>query len=379
MYKMLCKLPPEIWLSIFEYLQWPQHQLASMVSISPYTKEIVEAILYREPRIGFSLQRTRISHLVEQFHRTINKGDGRLADGVRTFSLSRLQRRPTRTAVPLDACLTAAFLLCMRNLKRLEVVYHGAILIPPIVDPSDRFISITHLCWFSEVNNAVSFAAFLGSLPSLEYMTAGGDGMGFIPLAPTALPLLRHLDNASLNFAKSVLTGRHVPHLGLATDDFEPLFPILDGDIGPTVLNAMKCVESLSMTSEVIDSLTLMECASMFREMKNLKIYSEDPLETLAMLETSAARLCETKIISLELRAVCDDDVESDIESMRQLFSTIPSLKVFDFKRVNDDIKDGSYRFCRDKLDDGPEWIEGEHSEVITEYDQWRIWRKSSW
>lgn len=293
---MLRKLPPEIWLSIFEYLQWPQHQLASMVSISPYTKEIVETILYREPRIGFSLQRTGISHLVEQFHRTITKGDGHLADGVRTLGLSRLQRRPTRTAVANDSCLTAALLVSMRNLKHLEVVYHGVILIPPIVDPSDRFTSITHLCWFSEVNNAVSFAAFLGSLPSLEYMTAGGDGMGFIPLAPTALPLLRHLDNASLHFAESVLAGRHVPHLGLATDDFEPLFPILDGAVPPTLLTAMKCVESLSMTSQVIDALTLMECASLFREMKSLKISSEVRLSLILLSPKDRHGVCRTHL-----------------------------------------------------------------------------------
>ncbi|KAF4580537.1 hypothetical protein EYR38_003136 [Pleurotus pulmonarius] len=376
---MLRKLPPELWLSIFEYLQWPQRQLASMVSISPYTKEMVETILYRDPRIGFSLQKARISHLVEQFHRTITKGDGHLADGVRTLSLSRLQRRPTRTATPHDSCLTAALLVSMRNLKRLEVVYHDVILIPPIVDPSDRFTSITHLCWSSEVANAVSFAAFLGSLPSLEDMTAGGDRIGFIPLPSTALPLLRRLDKASLNFAESVLTGRHVPELGLATNDIEPFFPILDGSISPTLLATMKCVESLSMTSQGIDSLTLMECASLFSELKYLKISSEDLLETLAMLQSSAARLYETKIQSLELHAVCDDDVEGDVESMKQLFSTVPSLQIFEFKRMNDNIKDGSYRFCRDKLDDAPEWIEGEYSEVISEYDQWRIWRSSSW
>ncbi|KAF4599044.1 GTPase-activating protein [Pleurotus pulmonarius] len=243
------------------------------------------------------------------------------------------------------------------------------------VDPSDRFISITHLCWSVEVDDAVLFAAFLGSLPSLEYMIAGGDGIRFIPLAPAALPLLHHLVNASPDFAESVLTGRDVPNLGLVVNNVRLFAPVFDdnNEYDSSTLTTMKCVKSLSMSSDKLNCSLLMECASLFREVKYLKISPEAPLEAFAMPQLYDTGLSKTRVQSLELCAVCSDDAESNIESLKQLFSALPSLQTLVFRRVNGDSEDGFYRFCRDELDDGPEWNEVGESEETTEDDEWQI------
>ncbi len=276
---MLQKLPPEVWLSIFEHLQWPQHHLPPLLRISPYTKGIVERILYREPKIGFSLKRTKISHLVEQFYRTVTKGDGQLAYTVQALSLGRVEKHTDEEApVQDDTCLTAALLLSLRNLKHLEVLYHGVTLAPPTVDPSCQFTSITHLCWSAEVKDAASFASFLASLPSLEYLMAGGDGIGSIPLAPTALPLLRHLVSASFELADSILVGRQVSHLGVKTNNIQTCLSnaIVKRVTSPPPVIAS--VQALSINSDEIHLIPLTVCASSwctFPELKYLRIGTE--------------------------------------------------------------------------------------------------------
>lgn len=74
--------------------------------------------------------------------------------------------------------------------------------------------------------------------------------------------------------------------------------------------------------------------------------------------------LCGTKIEFLQLNIICDDNVES----VKDLFPALPSLKMFDFARMNDDADPGLLRFRRDKLNDKPEWLEGES---VRDWDQW--------
>ncbi|KAG9220297.1 hypothetical protein CCMSSC00406_0006362 [Pleurotus cornucopiae] len=363
--QMLRRLPPEIWLSIFEHLQFPQRELAPMASISRYTKGIVETVLYREPSIGFSLQRKEISHLVEQFHRTVTRGDGRLADVVRTLYLGRFPPNTTgSTPGQIDTCLTGALLLSLRNLKYLTVLYQGVTIAPPTVNASCRFASITHLCWSTDVKDAISFASFLASMPSLEYVKVNGNGIGSIPLATDALSLLRFLSDSSLDFATTVLTGRHVPHLGLATENFEFLLQILASQIDATHLPMLKCVQSLLLTSNTLDPLSLMVYARLCPAIKYLQITSDEPIESLSSLLPFVDNLCGTKIEFLQLNIICDDNVES----VKTLFSALPSLKMFDFARMNDDADSGLLRFRRGKLDDKPDWLEGES---VRDWDQW--------
>ncbi|KAJ8695771.1 hypothetical protein PTI98_005698 [Pleurotus ostreatus] len=363
--QMLHRLPPEIWLSIFEHLQFPQHELAPMASISRYTKGIVETVLYREPSIGFSLKRKGISHLVEQFRQTVTKGDGRLADVVRTLYLGRYPPNTTgSTPGQIDRCLTSALLLSLHNLKYLTVLYQGVTIAPPIVNASCRFTSITHLCWSADVKDAISFAFFLESMPSLEYVKVNGDGIGSIPLATDALPLLRFLSDSSLDFAKSVLTDRHVPHLGLATENLESLSPLLELRIDATPLPMLKCVQSLLITSNTIDPLSLTVYARLCPEIKYLQITSDEPIESLSALLLFVDNLFGTKVEFLQLNIICDDNVES----VTDLFSALPSLKMFDFARMNDDADSGLLRFRRDKLDDKPDWLEGES---VRDWNQW--------
>lgn len=226
-----------------------------MVSISPYTKGIVETLIYRDPMIRRLLE-NEISHLVEQFHRTVTNGN--LADGVRTLTLIRFNVGPIQD----DTYLTAALLLSLRNLKRLSVLCIGATLAPPAVDPSCRFTNITHLSWCTEVEDTVCFATFLASLPSLEYMEASGERIGSVPLATSALPLLRHLYQCSLDFATSVLEDRTVAHLDLVEiDDRLPLSLILGGGLSSTSLPTLKYLQSLSLTSNGPDPIAVLELA----------------------------------------------------------------------------------------------------------------------
>ncbi|KAL4260528.1 hypothetical protein AB1N83_007186 [Pleurotus pulmonarius] len=355
--QMLRRLPPEVWLCIFEQLQWPQHELAAMVSISRYTKGIVETVLYREPSIGFSLQRKEITHLVEQFHQTVTKGDGHLSDVVRTLYLGRFPPKPAgSTPAPIDTCLTGALLLSLRKLKYLTILYHGITLAPPTVDSSCRFTSITHLCWSTDVKDAVSFASFLASMPSLEYLKVHGDGIGSVPLPPDALPMLQFLSDSSLDFATIVLTGRNVPHLGLATEKIEILLPILASQMTAAHLPMLKCVQSLLITSNMVDPLSLMAFARLFPEIKYLQITSDEPIESLSSLVSFVDHLCGSKIEFFQLNIICDDNVDS----VKDLFSALPTLKMFDFARMTDDADSGLLRFRRDKLDDKPVWLEGE-------------------
>ncbi|KAF4580538.1 hypothetical protein EYR38_003137 [Pleurotus pulmonarius] len=300
--------------------------------------------LCTEPKIGFSLKRTKISHLVEQFYRTVTKGDGQLAYTVQALSLGRVEKHTDEEApVQDDTCLTAALLLSLRNLKHLEVLYHGVTLAPPTVDPSCQFTSITHLCWSAEVKDAASFASFLASLPSLEYLMAGGDDIGSIPLAPTALPLLRHLVSASFELADSILVGRQVSHLGVKTNNIQTCLSnaIVKRVTSPPPVIAS--VQALSINSDEIHLIPL-----------------TDPLRNLSELAPYVGLLRETKVEFLSFETVSDDDGR---ESAKDLFAALPSLKTFDFQRLNDDAEDGFHRFRRDKLNDEPEWIEEELAE----------------
>ncbi|KAF9491317.1 hypothetical protein BDN71DRAFT_86075 [Pleurotus eryngii] len=274
---MIHTLPPEVWLSIFKNLQWPQHELASMMYISAYTKNIVEILLYEHPEIGNPLKDLEISHLVEQFHRSITKGDEHLADVVQSLHLFRFCKSGSD-----NTCLTTPLLMSLRNLKHLSVLFCDMVLIPPAVDPSCQFASITHLSYSTELEDPVAFAAFLGSLPSLEYMKSWGDSIRSVPLAPEALSRLRHLEYASFDFAVSVLTGRQVPHIGLYFDDLEPLIPLVnDGEDYSTLRDMFRCVESLSIVSEHVDPITLIICSSYFQGIKYLQVRSEHPMPSV--------------------------------------------------------------------------------------------------
>lgn len=340
-----------------------------MVRISSYTKGIVERILYREPKIGFSLKGTEIAHLVEQFHRTVTKGDGHLASNVQTLSLGRIQKKPAEgTPVQDDTCITAALLLSLRNLKQLEVLYHGVTPVPPAVDPSSQFTSITHLCWSAEVKDAVSFAYFLASLPSLEYLMAGGDGIGSIPLAPTAIPLLRHLVNASFELTESILVGRQISHLGVKTNNVQSCFSnALGKHVTSAPLPVVESVQSFSINSDTIHLIPLTACAYAwysFPELRYLRIASDDPLGNLSELVPYVSQLRHTKVEFISFETVSDDD---GMESAKDLFAALPSLKTFDYQRMNDGAEDGFHRFRRDKLEEEPEWIE---EESTSEWDQ---------
>ncbi|KAJ8691473.1 hypothetical protein PTI98_011042 [Pleurotus ostreatus] len=91
------------------------------------------------------------------------------------------------------------------------------------------------------------------------------------------------------------------------------------------------------------------------RNIKYLKFSSYDPLDELSLLVSSVDRLCETKIEFLQLNDISD----GDMESIKLLFSAIPSLKIVDFRRPNYDADGFWFRFRRHKLHAEPEWIEG--------------------
>ncbi|KAF4567146.1 hypothetical protein EYR36_010763 [Pleurotus pulmonarius] len=195
----------------------------------------------------------------------------------------------------------------------------------------------------SEVKDAASFASFLASLPSLEYLMAGGDDIGSIPLAPTALPLLRHLVSASFELADSILVGRQVSHLGVKTNNIQTCLSnaIVKRVTSPPPVIAS--VQALSINSDEIHLIPL-----------------TDPLRNLSELAPYVGLLRETKVEFLSFETVSDDDGR---ESAKDLFAALPSLKTFDFQRLNDDAEDGFHRFRRDKLNDEPEWIEEESAE----------------
>lgn len=336
-----------------------------MMSISAYTKNIVETLLYKHPEIGNQSQDLEISHLVKQFHRSITKGDGHLADIVQSLHLSGSCRSGQPGSD--NTCLTTPLLMSLRNLKHLSLFFCDMVLIPPAVDPSCQFASITHLDYSTELDDPVAFAAFLGSLPSLEYMKSWGDYIGSIPLAPEALPRLRHLDYASFDSAVSVLTGRHVPHVCLFFDDLEPLIPLLnDGADYSTLRDTFRCVESLSVVSEYVGPITLIICASYFQGIKYLQIRSEITMPSVDVVLDLAGTLQATKLEYFELNLFCYKILTAN--SARTLFSQIPTLKIFDLRRTIIDADSEDCRFRRDKLKDGSESIQ---AKPLTQWNRW--------
>ncbi|KAF4567140.1 hypothetical protein EYR40_006134 [Pleurotus pulmonarius] len=165
--------------------------------------------------------------LVDQFHQAVMKDDGLLANYVHTLTIKRGASRR------IESSVDEALLLALQNLRRLRVESTYGGVAPPSVSPSSQFSNITHLVWRTDVTDQFSFAAFLEALPGLEYLGVFADKLtGTISLAPSALPLLRHLDRASFDFAASILPGRQIHHLGLYTDyylppQYQPLSPSL--------------------------------------------------------------------------------------------------------------------------------------------------------
>lgn len=90
----------------------------------------------------------------------------------------------------------------------------------------------------------------------------------------------------------------------------------------------------------------------------------QDPLGNLSELVPYVSQLRHTKVEFISFETVSDDD---GMESAKDLFAALPSLKTFDYQRMNDGAEDGFHRFRRDKLEEEPEWIE---EESTSEWDQ---------
>ncbi|KAF4567134.1 hypothetical protein EYR36_010751 [Pleurotus pulmonarius] len=321
-----------------------------MLYISHFTKGSVEAVLYREVAIIEAGTGTGISQFVDQFYRTITKEDGRLAGVVRTLHLTRIN---LQEPLPDEACLTASLLVSLPNLRFLDVFYHGVVLIPPVVNATCQFTSITHLSYRSIVKDPILFAAFLGSLPALEHMMLD-NSIGSIPLVPTALHSLRQLQYASFDFAASVLADRQVPQIGLRLSHSQVAALLSYGATDSSLRGKLRCVRSLNITSSDTHPVTMIKCAALFQEIKHLKIYSDHWVKIGDVVAESAIFLRQTKVEYLQVDLVCDDNVEF-VES---LFSLVPTLKVFDLERISYEAGDGYRRFRRDKLTDGYEMLD---------------------
>ncbi|KAJ8689435.1 hypothetical protein PTI98_012338 [Pleurotus ostreatus] len=161
---MTFTLSPETWIHVFEYLN--QSELAPMLYISHSMKGSVEAVLYKEVEIVDARTGAGISHFVDQSHRTITKEDGRLAGVVRTLPHSMASSHAGAT--PRRSTLNRCPLLSLRNLKYLDVFYHGVVLMPPVVDATCQITSTTRLSYPSIVKDPIPFADFLGSLPAYD-------------------------------------------------------------------------------------------------------------------------------------------------------------------------------------------------------------------
>ncbi len=259
---MSCSLPSDVWYFIFKHLS--QRELISIIFLSRDAKKVVETFLYQEPEIRLHTD-DMTPTLVDQFHQAVMKDDGLLANYVHTLTIKRGASRR------IEACVDEALLLALRNLRRLRVQSTYGEVAPPSVSPSSQFSNITHLVWRTDVRDQFSFAAFLEALPGLEYLGVWADELTeTISLAPSALPLLRHLEQASFDFAASILPGRQIHHLGLYTDYY---LPPQYRSLSPSLKDAHQHVQSLDMVSKFIPEYLMAYVAS-FRQLRYLKVRS---------------------------------------------------------------------------------------------------------
>ncbi|KAG9219744.1 hypothetical protein CCMSSC00406_0008121 [Pleurotus cornucopiae] len=177
--------------------------------------------------------------------------------------------------------------------------------------------------------------------------------IGSIPLAPTALRLLRQLQYPSFDFAASVLADRQVPQIGLDLSPSRVTALLAFGATDSMLRDKFRCVQSLNITSFDTHPVALIKCAALCQEIKHLKIFSDHWVKFGDVVAESAILLRQTKVEYLQVDLICDDNQEF-VES---LFSLVPSLKIFDFERISFQAGHGYHRIRRDKLTDGYEVI----------------------